>query len=64
MEVLYGCGLRVTELTELKISNLFPQIEFIKVIGKGNKERLVPIGSVALKTTGYLHQRSTRTCKH
>lgn len=49
MEVLYGCGLRVTELTELKISNLFPQIEFIKVIGKGNKERLVPIGSVALK---------------
>ncbi|MFD2287754.1 site-specific tyrosine recombinase XerD [Pedobacter petrophilus] len=49
LEVLYGCGLRVTELTELKISNLFPQIEFIKVIGKGNKERLVPIGSVALK---------------
>jgi len=49
MEVLYGCGLRVTELTELRISNVFPQIEFIKVIGKGNKERLVPIGSVALK---------------
>jgi len=49
LEVLYGCGLRVTELTELKISNLFPQIEFIKVIGKGNKERLVPIGGVALK---------------
>jgi len=49
MEVLYGCGLRVTELTELRISNVFPQIEFIKVIGKGNKERLIPIGSVALK---------------
>lgn len=49
MEVLYGCGLRVTELTELRISNLFPKIEFIKIIGKGNKERLVPIGSVALK---------------
>ncbi|MBC6110428.1 site-specific tyrosine recombinase XerD [Pedobacter fastidiosus] len=49
IEVLYGCGLRVTELTELKISNLYPQIEFIKVIGKGNKERLVPIGGVALK---------------
>lgn len=49
MEVLYGCGLRVTELTELRISGLFPQIEFIKVIGKGNKERLVPIGGVALK---------------
>ncbi|QNR86571.1 site-specific tyrosine recombinase XerD [Pedobacter riviphilus] len=49
MEVLYGCGLRVTELTELRISNLYPKIEFIKIIGKGNKERLVPIGSVALK---------------
>lgn len=49
LEVLYGCGLRVTELTELKISNLYPQIEFIKVIGKGNKERLVPIGGIALK---------------
>jgi len=49
MEVLYGCGLRVTELTELRISSLFPQIEFINVIGKGNKERLVPIGGVALK---------------
>jgi len=49
IEVMYGCGLRVTELTELKISNLYPQIEFIKVIGKGNKERLVPIGGVALK---------------
>ncbi|PWS29000.1 site-specific tyrosine recombinase XerD [Pedobacter yonginense] len=49
IEVLYGCGLRVTELTELKISNLYPQIEFIKVLGKGNKERLVPIGGVALK---------------
>ncbi|MCZ4243742.1 site-specific tyrosine recombinase XerD [Pedobacter punctiformis] len=49
IEVLYGCGLRVSELTDLKISNLYPQIEFIKVIGKGNKERLVPIGGVALK---------------
>ncbi|MFC1224747.1 site-specific tyrosine recombinase XerD [Pedobacter sp. BG31] len=49
IEVLYGCGLRVTELTELRISNVFDKIEFIRVIGKGNKERLVPIGSVALK---------------
>jgi len=49
MEVLYGCGLRVTELTELRISNLFQKIEFIKIIGKGNKERLVPIGHIALK---------------
>lgn len=57
LEVLYGCGLRVSELTELKISNLYPQIEFIKIIGKGNKERLVPIGGVALKLLDiYLHQ--------
>lgn len=49
IEMLYGCGLRVTELVELKISNIYAETEFIKVIGKGNKERLVPIGSVALK---------------
>ncbi len=49
LEVLYGCGLRVTELVNLKISNLFFEDDFIKVIGKGNKERLVPIGSQAVK---------------
>jgi integrase/recombinase XerD len=49
LEVLYGCGLRVSELTELKLSNLYLDIEFIKVIGKGSKERLVPIGGSAVK---------------
>jgi integrase/recombinase XerD len=49
IEVLYSCGLRVSELTELKLSNLYLEIEFIKVIGKGSKERLVPIGSEAIK---------------
>jgi integrase/recombinase XerD len=49
LEVLYGCGLRVSELTGLRISNLFLEIEFIKILGKGNKERLVPIGSEAIK---------------
>jgi integrase/recombinase XerD len=49
LEVLYGCGLRVSELTTLKISNLFLDVDFIKVIGKGDKERLVPIGSQAIK---------------
>ena len=49
IEVLYSCGLRVSELTELKLSNLYLEIEFIKVIGKGNKERLVPIGGEAIK---------------
>jgi integrase/recombinase XerD len=49
LEVLYGCGLRVSELTELKLSNLYLDIEFIKVVGKGSKERLVPIGGSAIK---------------
>jgi integrase/recombinase XerD len=49
LEVLYGCGLRVSELTELKLSNLYLDIEFIKVVGKGSKERLVPIGGAAIK---------------
>lgn len=49
IEVLYGCGLRVSELINLKISNLFIQEEYLKVIGKGNKERIMPVGSVALK---------------
>ena len=57
IEMLYGCGLRVTELVELKISNIYVDTEFIKVIGKGNKERIVPIGSVALKLLGiYIDQ--------
>jgi integrase/recombinase XerD len=49
LEVLYGCGLRVSELTELKLSNLYLDIEFIKVVGKGSKESLVPIGGSAVK---------------
>ena len=49
LEVLYSCGLRVSELTELKLSNLYLDIEFIKVVGKGSKERLVPMGGEAIK---------------
>ena len=49
LEVLYGCGLRVSELVGLKISNLYLDVEFIKVEGKGNKERLIPIGNQAIK---------------
>ena len=49
LETMYSCGLRVTELTELKMSNIYADVEFIKVIGKGNKERLIPIGESALK---------------
>lgn len=46
IEMLYGCGLRVSELTNLKLSNWFRKDGFIKVTGKGNKERLVPIGKM------------------
>ncbi|MBG6233748.1 integrase/recombinase XerD [Pedobacter sp. CAN_A7] len=49
IEVLYGCGLRVSELINLRISDLNIAAEFIKVTGKGSKERLIPIGRVALK---------------
>jgi integrase/recombinase XerD len=45
LETLYGCGLRVSELVELKISDLFFEEGFIKITGKGNKQRFVPIGS-------------------
>ncbi|MCP4550704.1 MAG: site-specific tyrosine recombinase XerD [Bacteroidetes bacterium] len=49
LETLYGCGLRVTELINLQISNLYFKQGFIKLIGKGDKERLVPIGAAAQK---------------
>ena len=47
LEVLYSCGLRVSELVGLHISDLFPEEGFIRVIGKGNKQRLVPLGEPA-----------------
>ena len=49
IETLYSCGLRVSELIDLRISNLYFDQEFIKVIGKGDKERLVPISNKAMK---------------
>ncbi len=59
LETLYACGLRASELTNLKLSNLFLEVGFVKVIGKNNKERMVPIGASAVKHLGiYLdHQR-------
>jgi len=49
IETLYSCGLRVSELVELRISHLYFNDSFIRVIGKGDKERLVPIGDEAIK---------------
>ena len=49
LETMYSCGLRVSELVNLKISQLYLDVGFIRVIGKGDKERLVPIGRSAIK---------------
>jgi len=57
VETLYGCGLRVSEMVNMKISNIYIDEGFIRVTGKGEKERLVPIGSQALKQISiYLNQ--------
>jgi integrase/recombinase XerD len=53
LETLYACGLRVTELINLRLSNFYKEIGFIKVIGKNNKERIVPIGEEAIKHIGF-----------
>ncbi len=49
LETMYSCGLRVTEVVNLRISQLYLDIGFIRVIGKGDKERLVPVGKSAIK---------------
>lgn len=49
LETMYSCGLRVSEVVNLKLSQLYMDVGFIRVIGKGNKERLVPIGDSAVK---------------
>ena len=58
IEVLYGTGIRVSELTELKISNIFFNENIIKVTGKGNRERYVPLGKIAsIEIKKYLNAR-------
>jgi integrase/recombinase XerD len=51
LEVLYSCGLRVSELTSLRLTDIFFEIGFVRVFGKGSKERLVPIGRDAMRYT-------------
>ena len=65
LEVLYSCGLRVSELTNLKLSNIRFKEGYVKVLGKGNKERFAPIGSSAIKFLNiYLNEiRNHQTIK-
>ena len=65
LETLYSCGLRVSELTNLKLSNIYFNESYLKVIGKGDKERLAPIGGRALKyLTTYINEvRNHQTIK-
>jgi integrase/recombinase XerD len=58
IETMYSCGLRVSELIGLQISNLYLDAGFIKVLGKGNKERLVPIGGAAVRHINYYRQET------
>ena len=53
IEVLFSCGLRVSELVNLKLSDLYPDDEYVRVLGKGSKERLVPISSKAIQELHY-----------
>lgn len=53
LETIYACGLRVSELTNLRLSNYYPELGIIKIIGKGDKERIVPIGESAIKYITY-----------
>lgn len=58
LEILYGCGLRVSECSGLKLSNLYFEEGFVRIIGKGDKERLVPVGEMAVAAvTAYMEQR-------
>lgn len=61
LETLYSCGLRVSELTDLKLSDLFFEEGFIKVTGKGNKQRLVPIST---STQVYINHYTSNQRKH
>ena len=60
LEVLYSCGLRVSELVSLRISDLFFDEAFIRVIGKGDKQRLVPIGEPAMQAVELYLSQSRR----
>lgn len=62
LEILYGCGLRVSEACELRLSNIFREEGFIRVIGKGDKERLVPLGEISSDALDAYFEVRTEPC--
>lgn len=63
LEVLYGCGLRVSEAVSLRVSNVYLSEGFVRVVGKGDKERIVPIGEMAVSAVrNYLEVRPAPDC--
>ena len=65
LELLYSCGLRVSELTSLRLSDLFFGEGYIRVVGKGSKQRLVPIGNIARERIMlYLDERKAKDSKN
>lgn len=66
LEVMYGCGLRVSEAVSIRVTDIFADEQFIRVIGKGDKQRLVPIGECALSAIRYYmpdRKRILDSCK-
>lgn len=65
LELLYASGIRVSELVDLNLGDFDPQVGYLRCKGKGQKERIVPIGSVAIEfVTGYLHRARVKLCKN
>ena len=64
LETLYGSGLRVSELIELKISDLYFDEGLVLITGKGNKQRLVPLGKISAQKLKGLYRRNSCTCTH
>jgi len=63
LELIYGTGIRISELINLKISSIYDEVGFIKIVGKGNRERLVPYGSYASKAVErYLVEEREKIC--
>ena len=63
LETLYACGIRVSELVNLRLSNYFPEEGFVRVIGKGDKERIVPIGGSAINQISQYVDHTRKTLK-